>query len=611
MELSSRRKHPRFVFCAAALAFLSVGFLANMARGEPIPMHDGRVLAAEVLRSDARHLVIQLPNRRRGTLVRWDQIDRSFRLHPLHGKPLSDGTESDDAAPVVADGAAPWGMVPVPEPGSPSRFAYFLVAVFLLFWANLWSVRAVGMWAPQDSRSPWRSLLTLFFGPPAALFYWLSCRGPGKFLRKRSRPSMPGRSAPPVSCQFYTWENEPIKAKRKASSGLHVAQEVFSRAISMGASDVHFNTSTDGVKVAMRVDGVLRTPEVLAGDSGRKVMAAIKMAAGMDVAKRHETQDGACRLLAGDAWHDLRIARAWSVEGEALVVRLLRSGGEATGLVDFGMSTEMARQAAELTGETSGIIVLAGPTGSGKTTTIYALLKLIEGTGRNILTIEDPVEHRLENATQISLNAKLGATFANALRASMRHDPDVILVGEIRDAETMDVAFQAALTGHLVFTSLHATGLMAVIGRLHELGLSAYMIKTGLQAVVCQRLVRMLCPSCREPYLPEPDELKFWGLRAEENEGLLFYRPKECHLCGGSGYHGRIGVFRMVTMDNALRSQIKGEIEVEGLGKAIEKTALGTVPGYARTLLAQGVTSPSEFRRTLGMFDYGRTEPEE
>jgi type II secretory ATPase GspE/PulE/Tfp pilus assembly ATPase PilB-like protein len=330
------------------------------------------------------------------------------------------------------------------------------------------------------------------------------------------------------------------------------------------------------------------------------------MAAGMDVAKRHETQDGACRILCGETWYDLRIARAWAVEGEALVVRILRSGGEATGLMDFGMSKEMAKEATDLTKETSGIIVLAGPTGSGKTTTIYSLLRLIEGTGRNILTIEDPVEHRLKNATQISLNPKIGATFANALRASMRHDPDVILVGEIRDAETMDVAFQAALTGHLVFTTLHATGLMAVIGRLRELGLSAYMIKTALQAVICQRLVRTLCPSCRQTYLPGEDELRFWGLSPEKDAGMLFYKPTGCHLCDGSGYHGRTGVFRMVLVGAALRAEIQGEINVEQLAAAIETSAMGSIPEYARRLLAGGVTSAEELRRTLGMFDHVR-----
>jgi type II secretory ATPase GspE/PulE/Tfp pilus assembly ATPase PilB-like protein len=585
-------------------------FLGTLSRGEIIPMWDGKELDAKVIVSGPDSLIVETTRGGKRVTLHWDQVSRKFRLHPLHGQPSTpdlsapatkeDGTE-DDGAPGIGD---------IAPPGSPNRFTILLVVVFVLFWSNLWALRVVDTVGPQDRMAPYRNLLALFFGIPVALFYRLKRRGAGGPLFESDGGASPAVAAGP-SCQFYTWENEPLKPGRKSSSGLHVAQEVFARALASKASDVHFNTGSEGVKVAMRVDGVLRPPEVLAGDSGRKVMAAIKMAAGMDVARRHETQDGACRLLRGEQWFDLRIARAWAVEGEALVVRILRAGGEASDLTDFGMSQTMAERAADLTKDTSGIIVLAGPTGSGKTTTIYSMLRLIEGTGRNILTIEDPVEHRLQNATQISLNPKVGGTFANALRASMRHDPDVILVGEVRDAETMNVAFQAALTGHLVFTTLHATGLMAVIGRLHELGLSAYMIKTGLQAVICQRLVRKLCPSCRQAYLPDEDEQRFWGLKPEENPGLLFYKPQGCHLCENSGYHGRTGVFRMVTMDNEVRAQVQGEIQVEALSKAIEATALGTVPEYARRFLAEGVTSTEELRRTLGMFDFGRAGAEE
>jgi type II secretory ATPase GspE/PulE/Tfp pilus assembly ATPase PilB-like protein len=580
--------------------------LAALARGEKIPLWDGKELDAKVIAAGPKTLIVETANGGKRVTLHWDQVSRKFRLHPQHNQSAT--PDAPDAAAEEASAADDSGLGDIAAPGSPVRFTIFLVAVFVLFWSNLWALRVVDAVGPQDRMAPYRNLLALFCGIPIALFYRIKRRGGGGPLFESDVAAATAATGP--KCQFYTWENEPLKPGRKASSGLHVAQEVFTRALLSKASDVHFNTGSEGVKVAMRVDGVLRPPEVLAGDSGRKVMAAIKMAAGMDVARRHETQDGACRLLAGDQWYDLRIARAWAVEGETLVVRILRAGGEGSGLTDFGMSQAMAERAADLTKETSGIIVLAGPTGSGKTTTIYSMLRLIEGTGRNILTIEDPVEHRLENATQISLNPKVGATFANALRASMRHDPDVILVGEIRDAETMNVAFQAALTGHLVFTTLHATGLLAVIGRLHELGLSAYMIKTGLQAVICQRLVRNLCPSCRQAYLPDEDELRFWGLKPENNPGLLFYKPQGCHLCEGSGYHGRTGVFRMVCMDNEVRGQIQGEIEVEALSEAIESTAMGTVPEYARRYLAEGVTSAEELRRTLGMFDFGRMRHE-
>ncbi|MDX9979997.1 MAG: GspE/PulE family protein [Lentisphaeria bacterium] len=596
------------------LLLVGVALSAN----EQIPLRGGRSVEGKVIIAGRAALVIQLRSTGEEVSLSWEQVSPDFRLHPAHQPPPT-------AAEPAAAEEPPVLRLPPPEPepepeaesatagepgpsrrpaatGSPFRFTALLGLVFLLFWVNLWSVRIVGLWGPQDNQAGWRLLAAFFLGPPVALFYWLRRHRSFEFAGEGGGTARREQGAP---CQFYTWENEPLKASRKAASGLNVAQEVFSRAIASKASDVHFNTGTGGVKVAMRVDGVLHPPEMLAADTGRKVMAAVKMAAGLDMAKRHETQDGACRLKSGESWYDLRIARAWAVEGETLVVRILRAGGEATGLTDFGMSREMAALAAELAAETSGIIILAGPTGSGKTTTIYGILKLIEGTGRNILTIEDPVEHRLQNATQISLNTKAGGTFANALRASMRHDPDVILVGEIRDADTMDVAFQAALTGHLVFTTLHATGLMAVVGRLRELGLSAYMIKTGLKAIVCQRLVRKLCPSCRQTYLPDVEELRFWQLDPEKHQGTLFYRPQGCHLCADTGYHGRTGVFRMVVMDNEMRARIQNEIEVETLQKAIEVSALGSVSEYALRLLAEGETSPDELRRTLGMFDHG------
>jgi len=601
-------KSYRRLFVRRLLPCLLLLVCAGLAASEQIPLRDGRVVEGRVLMRGPAALIVRRLADGQEMRLTWDQVSPEFRLHP----DFRAGAGEPETPPVLRLPPPPASAEPAfAEPpsrpaasGAPGRFTLFLGFVFLLFWVNLWSVRIVGLWGPQDNQAPWRRLAALFLGPPVAFFYWL--RRHRSFTYAGDGGAASARRDRGAPCQFYTWENELLKAGRKAASGLNVAQEIFSRAISSKASDVHFNTTANGVKVAMRLDGMLHPPEMLAADTGRKVMAAVKMASGMDMAKRHETQDGACRLKSGESWYDLRIARAWAVEGETLVVRILRAGGEESGLADFGMSREMASLAAELAAETSGIVVLAGPTGSGKTTTIYGMLKLIEGTGRNILTIEDPVEHRLQNATQISLNTKAGGTFANALRASMRHDPDVILVGEIRDAETMDVAFQAALTGHLVFTTLHATGLMAVIGRLRELGLSAYMIKTGLKAIVCQRLIRKLCPSCRQTYLPDQDELRFWQLDPEEHLGTLFYRPKGCHLCADTGYHGRTGVFRMVVVDNAMRAQIHNEIDVETLQKAIEVEALGTVPEYALRLLAEGETSPDELRRTLGMFDFGK-----
>jgi type II secretory ATPase GspE/PulE/Tfp pilus assembly ATPase PilB-like protein len=496
------------------------------------------------------------------------------------------------------------------EPELGGRFTLVLGVAFCVLWLWALSVWRMGVSGIFDTdRQPWVNLFTLVLGPVLAVPVVLRRRGVAGLtgISRRKEVAVPEPGGP--QCRFFTWDSEPLlpSSKRRFASGLALAELVMARAVKAGASDVHFDVSPTGVKMALRVDGVLRSPEVLDADLGRKAMAAIKMAAGMDLAKLHEAQDGACHLQAGDDMYDLRVARAWAVTGETLVVRLLRAGGVGTNLTDMGMPTAMANAAQELTRETAGLIIMCGPTGSGKTSTIYAMLRRIQGTGRNILTIEDPVEYRLEHATQISLNAALGATFASALKASMRHDPDVILVGEIRDREAMNVAFQAALTGHLVFTTIHATSVLAAFGRLKELGLSAYMMNTGLKAILCQRLIRLLCPECREAYVPEPPELEFWGVRPRPDAATnVFYRPAGCTLCENSGFRGRRGVYRMLAMDNSVRAVVRDDMATGDIQEAVEQAALGTVAEYANALLWDGTTSPDELRKTLEMFDFGK-----
>ncbi len=594
-----RAQHGRPAALLLALVWLAV--CATGASAEPIPLWNGTTIDREVVSASEKGLTIK--TKYGNVRLRWDQIDRSFRLHPLHGQELE--YESEGAG-VAAEGET----VVVPRqrvPGNRAGGALLLLLVW--FWSGVVGCLLVSRESLRGgAKRDWLNFCGFVFGLPFALAVLVRKKGFAGLLRGAPvGVPMAGRHAPP--CHFYTWDNVAISAKsnRKLSSGLAVAEILMARAVQLNASDVHFDTSSSGVRVTMRVDGVLRDPDMLETDIGRKALSAVKMCAGMDLAKRHEAQDGACHLQAGSDRYDLRVASAWAVEGETLVVRLLRAGGLGTDLSEFGMGKEMTTAAEQLTRETAGIVILAGPTGSGKTTTIYGLLRKIEGTGRNILTIEDPVEYRLENATQISLNAKAGSTFATALKASMRHDPDVILVGEIRDEEAMTVAFQAALTGHLVFTTIHATSVLAALGRLHELGLSAYMINTGLKAIICQRLIRRLCPSCREPYMPEAWELQTFDLAAGGTEGEhLFYRAKGCPLCEDSGYHGRTGIYRMLNMDNRVRTMVKPDMNMGELQDVVDRVAMGDIPGYARSLLWTGVTSTEELMKTLDMFDYGK-----
>jgi len=566
---------------------------------ERIPLYNGETLDLEVVRRSDKGLDVRT---REGALVRlrWDQIDRSYADHPMHGRRYHyEGATEGVGEPRPA-------VAPRPSGG---HFTAVLVAAFGLLWLwtlSVWRMGVSGIYA--TGRQQWVNLATLFAGPFLAVPVVLRHRGIAGLFGISPKEAAPLESTGPA-CRFFTWDNEPLvpSSQRRFASGLALAEVVMSRAVKAGASDVHFDMSAQGVKVVLRVDGVLRSPEYLDVDLGRKAMTAIKMAAGMDLAKLQETQDGACHLEAGKAHYDLRVARAWAVNGETLVVRLLRADGLGDNLGDMGMPATMAAVAQDLTKETAGLIIMCGPTGSGKTSTIYALLRRIQGTGRNILTIEDPVEYRLEHATQISLNAALGSTFASALKASMRHDPDVILVGEIRDREAMNVAFQAALTGHLVFTTIHATSVLAAFGRLKELGLSAYMINTGLKAIVCQRLVRLLCPECREPYVPDADEVRSWGLSPRASGSAnAFYRPAGCRMCGDTGFRGRRGVYRMLVMDNEVRAVVRDDMATGDLQEAVERAALGTVASYAENLLWDGVTAPDELRKTLDMFDFGK-----
>ncbi len=601
---------------AAALVLCTLSVVADQ-----IPLRNGRTLDVRVLGYDQWGITVR---GRYGALkIPWAQVSPSFPLHPDYVAPKPGEKDAASGKGGSTDSTSPRGRgrrarrvglgageIDIEVGVDP--FLVFMAGAFVLFWLNILSVWLVSRENLEGgSRFQAWNMAALLFGPPVAILFLLrhrGLRGLFRFRRRGDGGMLPAKGATAESCLF-TWDGQPVKPKRgrSRSSGLVSAQAILARAAQMNASDIHFDTTPYGVDVKFRVDGVLRQPESLDAEVGKRTMAAIKMAAGIDVARRQEAQDGACHLAVNDVLYDLRVARAWAVNGEALTVRLLRTGGMGSGeLTDLGMSKVMAAQLENVIQETAGIIMLTGPTGSGKTSTIYALLRRIVGTGRNILTIEDPVEYRLDGATQISLNARTGATFASALKASMRHDPDVILVGEIRDAETMEVAFQAGLTGHLVFTTLHASSVLATIGRLHEMGLSPYMINTGLKTIVCQRLVRVLCPSCREPYSPDAGELAFWGIAEEEGAGKFFYRPVGCRLCEESGYHGRRGVFRMLFMTNELREMIRPDIPTGDIQRVVEENVLGHPEEYVRSLLWTGITSPTELKTTLDMFDFGK-----
>ena len=614
---------------ATLVVVLTATAVSHLCHAERIPLRSGRTLNREVV--DYTEKGIRVKEKYGEMVLPWAQVSAKHPRHPLHeeyqrqseerAKRRADrdqgrqeeGQQQQQSEPERAerDEEPETGVKTFPFIGS-SRdlFLLTMAAAFVIFWLNILSVWLVSY---EDLVGGGRlqnwNLAALIFGPPVALLFLLrykGLRGMFKFSGGATRVAT-GKGAE-AECRLFSWDGEPVKPTRSRgrSTGLVSAQALLGRAGMLNASDVHFDTTTYGVEVKYRVDGVLREPEMLAEDLGRKTTAAIKNAAAIDMGRIHDAQDGACHMAVNGVWYDLRVARAWAVNGETLVVRLLKTTGMGAELTDLGMTRQMADEIKRAIQETAGIVILTGPTGSGKTSTIYALIRRIVGTGRNILTIEDPVEYRMENVTQISLNPRVGDTFAAALKASMRHDPDVIFVGEIRDRAAMDVAFHAGLTGHLVFTTIHASSVLATFGRLHEMGLSAYMINTGLKVIVCQRLVRILCPTCREPYFPTERELQLWDISPDEGAGHCFFKPVGCRLCEETGYHGRRGVYRMLFMNNELRNLVRPDMETGELQRIVDRYAYGNPKQAAQDLLWEGITSPDELQRTLDMFDFGK-----
>ena len=325
-------------------------------------------------------------------------------------------------------------------------------------------------------------------------------------------------------------------------------------AIAAGASDVHIEPFEDTLRVRYRIDGLLFDQESPPRRLRDAVTSRIKLMAEMNIAERRLPQDGRIRVSAGDRRVDIRVATVPTVHGESIVMRLLDRQSVFLPLEKLGFTAATLTAFTRLITRPHGIVLVTGPTGSGKTTTLYAALDKINSPERKIITIEDPVEYQLKGVNQIPVKAKVGLTFATGLRHIVRQDPDVILVGEIRDLETVEVAIQASLTGHLVFSTLHTNDAPGAIPRLVDMGAEPYLIASVLEGVLAQRLVRRVCVACRIPETPSPADLLTLGVEAET--GVRLWRGKGCDECRGTGYRGRIGIYEMFPITEDVRSLI-------------------------------------------------------
>ena len=337
---------------------------------------------------------------------------------------------------------------------------------------------------------------------------------------------------------------------------IKLVNHIISQSVKARSSDIHIEPYQDSFKVRYRVDGILYdllTPPKWIQPA---LISRIKVMAKMNIAEKRLPQDGRLNVTTGNQEIDVRVSTIPTSFGERVVMRLLNKSGSFLRLSDIGMEPERLDLLKNLVKSPNGIILITGPTGSGKTTTLYAILSSINKPQINIITIEDPVEYQIKGISQIQVNPKIDLTFARGLRSIVRQDPDVILVGEVRDKETAEIAVQSALTGHLVFSTLHTNDSASAITRLVDIGIEPFLISSSVIAVAAQRLVRVLCNDCKEPYKPDDMALKSAGITSEQVKNTTIYRAKGCEKCFNTGYRGRIGIFEIMVMEANLKSLI-------------------------------------------------------
>jgi len=374
-------------------------------------------------------------------------------------------------------------------------------------------------------------------------------------------------------------------------------------ALRSGASDVHLECMASGLCIKYRIDGVLDEIKQTPGkELAEQVISRIKVIANLDIAERRVPQDGSFQVQAQERLIDLRVSIMPSIHGEDAVIRILDKQAivEAHGRLSLdalGFDAGSIELLRELTQAAYGMLLVTGPTGSGKTTTLYAALTETHTGQDKIITIEDPVEYQLPGVLQIPVNERKGLTFARGLRSILRHDPDKIMVGEIRDQETAEIAVQSALTGHLVLTTVHANNVFDVFGRFTHMGLDPYALASALNGIWAQRLIRINCPNCSQPYVPDAADLRRFALSDEQAQAYQFMKGCGCGDCRGTGYRGRRAIAEILLLDDELRELIVQGAPVKRIKDHARQRGFATLQGSALTLVRKGLTTLEEVRR--------------
>jgi type IV pilus assembly protein PilB len=395
----------------------------------------------------------------------------------------------------------------------------------------------------------------------------------------------------------FSYEEEVESTEDEASGPLvELVNSLVFQAIEEGASDVHFLPQPDGLFVRLRVDGVLRELERIPRQRALAVISRIKVLAKLDVAEHRRPQDGriSLRTQAGRQV-DIRVSILPAVEGEGAILRLLDKSQKPPTLTEIGLSFSMQMALEAVLTRPTGALLVTGPTGSGKSTTLYAALADLARPEVNVITIEDPVEYRLPGIYQLQVNDKIDFDFAKALRSLLRSDPDVVMVGEIRDRETAEISMRAALTGHFVLSTLHTNNAPSAITRLTEMGVEPFVIASGITAVLAQRLARRLCEHCREPYAPAADELEKLGLDLAIGQ---LWRPRSCDRCS-RGYRGRLGIFQFLTMTEEVSRLAAREATAHEIEAAAAADGMRSLWDDGVDKVVAGLTTVDELRRIL------------
>ncbi len=383
---------------------------------------------------------------------------------------------------------------------------------------------------------------------------------------------------------------------------VRLVNSIIFQAAEDGASDIHFEPQEDTLAVRLRIDGVLHEVQRIPKRMMAGVTTRLKVLAKLDIAERRKPQDGRISLNTAAAGRmlDIRVATLPTVEGESVVMRLLDKSKQAPTLTDLGLSQDMREKLEKIIRRPTGAILVTGPTGSGKSTTLYAALTEINRPEINIITVEDPVEYRLGGVNQVQINPRAGLTFAAALRSILRSDPDVVMVGEIRDSETAKISIEAALTGHLVLSTMHTNDAPGAISRLTEMGVEPFLTGSAVSAVLAQRLARKLCSHCCEMYSPTREDLISARVSPEvaaAADGVVFYRKKGCPRCGQTGYKGRVGIFQLLVMSENLETLAANNANREELDRAAIGEGMRTLWDDGLGKVAAGLTSVEELAR--------------